>query len=89
MEPAQQAPPRAIGNYLVTILFVSIGIVDLIGRHYLDAGLWFALAMALAAFGNESRNWRAIPKARKAAGYLFLGAAVALFIARVAIDFSS
>lgn len=70
-------------------MFACIGIVEIVGGQYLDAGLWFALALAFASLGNESRDWRDIAPPRKFAGYAFLAAAVALFAARVAIDFSS
>lgn len=89
MEPVGQTRSPAIGNYLVAAMFACIGVVEVIGGEYLDAGLWLSLTLAFTSLGNESRDWRTIPRPRKIAGYLFLAAAVALFAARIATDLSS
>lgn len=55
MEARMNKAPIAIGNYLVGVMFASIGVVELIGREYLDAGLWLSLAAAFAMMGSEAK----------------------------------
>ncbi|MEO5973442.1 MAG: hypothetical protein ABIP91_08800 [Sphingomicrobium sp.] len=81
--------PVAIGNYLVAVMFASIGVVELAGHEYLDAGLWLSLAAAFAVMGSEATAWARIPVWRKAAAVALLGVAIALLISRVAIDFAN
>ena len=81
--------PIAIGNYLVGVMFASIGIVELVGREYLDAGLWLSLAATFAILGSEAKSWPQIPVWRKAAAVALLVVAIVLFVSRMAIDFST
>jgi len=87
--PAKSENSRTDGNYLVGVMFASIGIVELVGREYLDAGLWLSLAAAFAIMGSEAKSWPQIPVWRKAAAVALLVVAIVLFVSRMAIDFSN
>lgn len=81
--------PRAIGNMLVALMFISIGVATAIGSELLDAGVWFALGAALAVLGSEATPWAQIPLWRRVLGGVLASAGVAMLVARLWIDFSN
>lgn len=88
-EAATRQRPLHLGNRMLTLLFVSLGCINLLGADFLDAGVWLALGAALLALGEESTPWASIPLWRRAFGGALTLIALAALAARLWLDFNS
>lgn len=88
MTTVDKKAPRAIGNLLVTVIFASLGLIELLNRDFLGAGIWLGIATALAVMGPENRPWPEISPWRRVVGSALTVISLALFGYKIFKDFS-
>lgn len=81
--------PRAVGNGLLAVLFLSLGALNAFSGEAMDAAVWFSLGGALAVLGSESTPWNEIKLWRRVVGAGLTGLGVALIAANLWIDFTT
>lgn len=81
--------PLVVGNALAAILFLSLGVVNVVSANYFGSTIWFCLGAALLVLGNEATPWQFIPVWRRAVGLALLALGLILIATQIYADFQA
>lgn len=84
-----RSKPIAIGNGLLSVMFLALAAASSLDSEWLDAGVWACLGAAMLTLGSEATPWNKIPAWRRLIGSALFVLGVAALLVRLWIDFTT